>query len=151
VFHAASLVLGIPSCIAFVFLAWESVRLHLMTPAATNAGPSGNQLINLFIGGFRLFGKLFAFLGEAGKWVILMLAVASFLALVFAVMLFFTARGLNAGQLWARTFGILLAIGPLLFSLGILLSLRSFVPFTLSATVAAGAAWVIYTPGWRFA
>ena len=149
-FHAASLVLGIPSSIAFVFLVWESVRLHF-GPSGTATGATGNQLIDLFVQGFRLFGKLFAFLGGAAKWAFTLLAVASLVIIVAAVILFFIARGLHAGRAWARIFGILLALAALLVALVVLAALRRPVPIALSTTAAAASVWVIWVLGWRFA
>jgi hypothetical protein len=150
VFHTGSLALGIPASLVFLLLAWASIQLHLLAPSPSAAGPTGNQLIDLFVGGFRLFGKLFEFIGGAGKWAILILAAVSFLAVVLALAMFFTARGLNAGQLWARISGIAIAVVPLLLSLVLFLSLRSLAPRALAAAAVYGTGWVIWTLGWRF-
>lgn len=149
-FHAASLALGIPSSIAFVFLAWESARLRFMTPDVAGTGTSGDQLIDLLAAGFRLFGKMLALFAGAVHWVIVVLAVGSMLCIALAVVLFFTARGLHAGRHWARILGIFVAILPLLLSFAAISALQRPVPLIVSTMIAAASVYVIWTLGFRF-
>jgi hypothetical protein len=149
IFHAVSLVLGIPSLLACMFFTWESVRFHLL-PNPSESGPSGDQLIDLFVSGFRLFGKILALFGGAVQWALLALAVASFLSSLFALILFFTARGIEAGRPWARILGILLALVPLFCSLAALTALDRSLPWALAAITAVASVYVIWTLGWRF-
>jgi len=114
-------------------------------------GASGNQLMDLIIWGFRLFGKLFEALGDAAKWVMTMLAVASFLAIGVSVVFYYTARGLHAGRSWARVVGILLAILPLLISLLAVASSHRSMATLFFAMIGAACVFVIWTLGWRFA
>jgi len=149
-FHAASLAIGIPASLAFLLLGFETIRLHLSAPVTTETGKSGNQLIDLFVSGFAIFGKLLGLFSGVAKWLILVLAAASFVAVVFAVTLYFTARGLNAGRMWARVLGVVLAVAPLLLSLGTVLSTRRTLPFAIAGLTAAASAYTIYTLCWRF-
>jgi hypothetical protein len=149
-FHAASLAIGIPSGLAFLVLGVETIRLQLGTPANPGQGKSGNQMIDLFVAGFSVFGKLLNLFSGVAKWLIALLTAVAFVALVFAATLFFTARGLNAGRTWARVFGVALAVAPLLLSVGTLLSTRRTLPFTLAGMTAAASAYTIYTLCWRF-
>ncbi len=145
-----SCALGIPSSAAFVFLTWESVRLHLTEPSPSSASPSGNQLIDLLVGGAAIVAKGFALLGGAAKWALTLLAVASLLIIVLALILFLTSRGLHAGRPWARVLGILVALVAMLISSLILTSLRQPVPLTLSVAGAAGSLYIIWALVWRF-
>jgi uncharacterized membrane protein (UPF0136 family) len=149
-FHAISLALGIPSFLAFVLLALESLRAHFTNPVAADSGASGNQLIDLFVGGFRLAGKVLGFFGDVAEWIVLILAVVSFICVVLAVVLFFTARGIRAGRTWTRILGIVLAIHLFIVSLTAILSLRQPVPFVLSTAIATTSVYVIWALGFRF-
>jgi hypothetical protein len=148
--HGASLTLGIPSFIGFVFLAWESARLHMIKVPA-ESGRSGNQLIDLLVAGVQTFGKVFGLLGEAAQWFLTLLAGVSLLSTLFAVMLFFTARGLQSGRAWARALGILLALLPFLISLLMVLSTRRFMPMTFGMLIAAASGYVLWALCLRFA
>ena len=93
----------------------DLLSLRSAQPSATGAGgASGNLLIDLLVGGARIFGKALSVLGELGKWALVILAAACFLLVLISVVLFFTARGIHAGRAWARILGILLAVGALL-------------------------------------
>lgn len=149
-FHAAALAIGIPSGLAFLLLGFEALRLQMSSPGATSSGKSGNQLIDLFVSGFTIFGKLLGLFTGVAKWLILLLTAVSLIAVVFAVALFLTARGLNAGRMWARVLGVALAIAPLLLSLGAVLSTRRTLPFAIAASTAAASGYTIYILCWRF-
>jgi len=143
-------VVGIPSSIAFAFLSWSAVRLHLSEPQLSPAAPSGDALIDLLISGARIFSKMAAFLGGAGKWFITLLAVVALVCVGAAALILLTARGLYAGRNWARTLGIVLALFSLLFSLGTLTALQRPVPMIMSVAVAAFSVYAIWALGWRF-
>jgi hypothetical protein len=149
-FRVFSYALGIPSSIAFVFLAFSAIRLQLLTPAPSAEYASGDKLIDLFVSGFRVMGKLIEFFGGAAKLAITVLAVATFLCLVIALFFFFTSRGLYAGRPWARVLGILLAIFTLLISLGAFVSVGRPISHAVPALTAALSVYVIWTLGWHY-
>jgi hypothetical protein len=149
-FRVISLAIGVPSSIAFAFLSWSAVRLHMSNPQLSPAAPSGDALIDLLVSGARTFGQLAAFVGGAGKWFITLLAVASLVCVGFAALLPLTARGLYAGRAWARVVGILLTVLTLLVSLGALTAVGR--PVTLIAFVALTvfSVYAIWALGWHF-
>ena len=134
---------------AFLFLAWESVRLHLGASPA-KAGATGDQLIDLLVSSFHLFGRVLTLFAGAAKWAILVVALASFFCVAAAVLLFLTARGIQAGRPWARVLGIVLTLVPLVVSLAVVATLHRTLWVILSTIVAALSVYVIWTLALRF-
>jgi len=125
IFYAASAVIGLPSLVAFCFLAFSAIRLWMLSPKpAPDSPPSGNQAVDLLVTGATLFGKTMGFLGAMGQAIITGLAVLAFFVLLYAVGLYIAGRGLSADRQWARILAILLTLVPFLLSLGVSLSSR---------------------------
>lgn len=121
-FFGTSLLVGIPSLIAFCYLAFSTLRLYLTKPPSMQRPGSSDALIRTIEWGAYAMGKTFELLGAFGFFACVLLTVAAAVLLAFSVLLFFTARGLEAHQTWARVAGFCL-MGILLFpSLGVFLS-----------------------------
>lgn len=148
-FHSVSLVLGIPSTIAFLFFVWESLRFRVPTPAR-KSGPSGDQLIDLLVSGFRLLGRFFEFFAGATQFILLIAAAVSFVGALLAVLLFMTGRGINSGRSWARVLGIGLALVSLVVSLLALTAVERSIVFAVSGLMAVASVYIVWTLGWRF-
>ena len=147
-----SLAVAIPSTLAFLFVAWDCLRLHMMAPVSTDSGGStGNQLIDLLVGFGRMAGKAFAFMGALGEWALLFFTGLLFMVAAVAWSLFFISRGIHASRPWARILGILFALGALLASLAGLTALRRPLPLTLFTLTATAALYVLWTLVLRFA
>jgi hypothetical protein len=139
-FQVASLLIGIPSLIASLWLGWQILTLPRLPPdsAAQSTGESTTSLVSLLVDGVRLFGKLFGALASAGQVVITIAAVMAFAALLCAVLLFFVGRGLHAHESWAKVVGILMMFGMLFISsIGALSVRRGLVSLILTAAAAA--------------
>ena len=150
-FRVGGILLVIPSSIAFAYFGFGAARLHFLTPEVAPEGKTGNQLMDLLLLIARGSAKLIAFFGGTIEWALVVLTVVSFGCLAFAVLLYFTGRGLHASRGVARAMGILLAILPLLVSFVGITSLRRPVPFAVSSVIFALSAYVIWALGWRFA
>ena len=124
--------------------------MHLDPPARA-AGKSGNELIDLLVGGARLFGKFFELFAGAAKWAFTVLAILLFIVALFAGALFLTSRGIAAGRSWARSLGILLALAPLLMSLSFAMTVRTAGPVLIAGAVAAVSFYVVWALSMRFA
>ena len=99
-FQVVSLFIGIPSLVAFVYCGWQSMRLFLGEQnVAGESGRTGNDLIDGFVFGFRLFAKGFGFLAGAAQWILVLVTAVSFGAVMFSVALFVTGRGLSGGRI----------------------------------------------------
>jgi hypothetical protein len=149
-FRVGGLLLGIPSSAAFAFFGFGAARLYFLNPHVTPSGKTGNQLMDLLLSGARISAKVFEFFGGAVEWILAVLSVASFGCLAFAVLLYFTGRGLHASRGVARAMGILLAILPLLVSFIGVAAMRRSVPFVVSSVTLVLSAYVIWVLGWRF-
>lgn len=93
---------------------------------------------------------LLALLTGPGFWVVVVLAIAATVALLFAVLLYFTGRGIGHHATWARVIAIMMSIGLAVASCAVLTALRheqapvALAPIALSLYTL----WVLI---WRFA
>jgi hypothetical protein len=157
-FRVAGLLLGIPSAAALAYLLYAIIDLR-STPAPPpdhssylEVGKYG--LVGLLNNGVKgigaVFGKPLEMAAQAAMWVIVALAIASLVAALFAVLLYFIGRGIGHRAMWARIFGIVLTSGFLLVSILALTSLRrDLAPIAvLPIGLSLYTLWVL---GWRFA
>jgi hypothetical protein len=147
--YAASLALGIPSLAATLFFGWNALRLWMLgVPKDSGPSRSPDQLIRLIEDGARAIGAAAKLAAAAGQTVITILAIVSLALLVFSAALFFVARGLRAGQPWARVVaGAMMAIVLLIPALA-LLSTRGAPGRTAAAMITAAGAYALWTL-WR--
>ncbi|MBL8212289.1 MAG: hypothetical protein JNK87_16360 [Bryobacterales bacterium] len=121
-FFGTAFLLGIPSLLAFFYFAANTLQLYLTKVPPLQRPASSDTLIRGIEWGAYLMGKAFSLLGAFGFYVCLLLTAATAAVVTFSVLLFFTARGIEAHQAWARIAGFCL-MGILLFhSLGLFLS-----------------------------
>lgn len=152
-FQLSAWLLGLPSAAVFVFFGFAAARLHLW-PASTSAqgqNAMGNDLVALLVSGARIFGRLFEMFSGAAKWAFTALAVAALAIVSAALILFVTARGIEAGRGWARAVGIVCALGPLLISVLSLLAGPRPLAATLCLATVCVSIYVIWALLARFA
>jgi len=130
-FHVGAFLLGLPALAVSLFYAIFRIHLWLAPSTAPQEMGKNPDAILLILGVFaRVLGGLMDFLGGIGRMVFGVIAVVSLVALVYAIALWFTSRGLQAQARWARGVGALLVTVPTLISL-------------LSLTVFRGPAMIL--------
>jgi hypothetical protein len=143
-FYVLAAGLALPSAPGFLYFGWAALRIRMLSPPPAAAGTSPSPAVRMIEAGANVFGAFFRFIGTAGEWVFTALAIAFFLALLAALILFLTGRGLHADATWARILAGLFSAGFLLASLGAMLALRrGWMP--LIALAAAGPVYTIWT------
>jgi hypothetical protein len=157
-FRVAGLLLGIPSAVALMGLVYTIVDLR-STPApppdhSSYLDVSKYGLVGLLNNGAKgigaVFGKPFEMAAQAAMWVIVALAIASLVAALFAVLLYFIGRGIGHRATWARILGIVLTSGFLLVSIMALTSLRRDLA-PIAALPIGLSLYTLWVLGWRFA
>jgi hypothetical protein len=138
-FYVLAAGLAIPSAPGFLYFGWAALRLRMLSPPPAAAVTSPNPAIRMIEAGANVFGAFFRLIGAAGEWVATALAIAFFLAMLAALILFLTGRGLRADATWAR-----ILAGFLLASVGGMLALRRGL-MPLTALAAAGSVYTIWT------
>lgn len=102
-FHVGAFLLGLPALAVSLLYAFFRVHLWMSPPTAPLEVGKNPDAILLPLGVFaRVLGGLMDFLGGLGKMVFGVIAVASLVALLYAVALWFTSRGLQTQARWAR-------------------------------------------------
>jgi hypothetical protein len=146
-FYAAAAGLGLPSIAALLLYASHRVQLWVR-PTPEGAGfPKNPDAILLILHGMtRLIGGAAGVLGRVGQFLFNGVALISAFALIFALVLFLTGRGLHAHQGWARGFAGLITGCLLLTSLLSLTALRGpllllSTGLTLASAYAICAVW----------
>ncbi len=148
IFQVGSFVIGIPSLLFGMFMTWTAIQTQ--SKPQPESAPSGNQAIDLAISGVEWIGKGLSALGDIAHWVSILLAVLAFALVIYAVVLFFIARGIRHNRVAARVLGILLALPPLLSSLTTIASIREPVPLLISSLTVGVAGYVVWALGWKF-
>ena len=152
IFHIASLLLGIPSVVLFVYVAWGLVQVHFLRPPRVTPGsPTGNPIIDGLTAVAMFFAKGFSLFSSAMEWAMTAAVVVLFILSVFAAVLFVIGRGLHSGRAWARVSGVIVAFAPLLASILIMTSIRRPLPMAFGAIGTVLAGYAIWVLGWRFA
>lgn len=117
-FYIAAAIIGLP---AVVFLLFDGVRRlrAKFSPKIDSSFPVKNpDAILLMLGGItKGVTTLASIMGFFGSILANVLVVASVAALGSSTILFFTARGLQAGQMWARVVAGVIAAGLLAIAL----------------------------------
>ncbi len=157
-FRIAGLLLGVPSTIAFVALIYTVIDLR-STPALPRDDSQYLDidkygLVGLLNNGVKgigdVIGTPIAFAAGAAMWLIVALAIASLVAALFAVLLYFVGRGVRRRATWARFVGIILTTGFLLISILALTSLRRDLASVAVLPVGLSL-YTLWVLGWRFA
>ena len=147
-FYVAAASLGLPSSVALLVYAFYRVQLWVTPTPAGNQFPKNPDAILLILQGMtRAIGGIAGALGRVGQFLFNGVAVISVFALVLAVVLFLTGRGLHAHQGWARGLAGLITGGVLLISLLSLTALRG--PLLLLSVGLAAASGYAVCAVWR--
>ena len=138
-FYVVAVALGLPSLLGVLFSIVFGIRLWLLPAPSANAPVKNPDAIIMMLEGItRVVGIGAGFFSGVGKMLTVVVAVASIVALAFAIVCFYTGRGLHNHQAWARGIAMLLLAVLLLLSLLVLLSMR--MPLRLLPAVFAVAA-----------
>lgn len=143
-FFGTSFALGVPSLIAFSYLAFNTLRMWMIRPPAMKRPSSSDDLIRGLEWGAYAFGKAFELLGAFGFFACVMLTAAAATLVAFSTLLFATARGLELHQAWARWSGFCLMSLVLFPSLVLFLSGAR----TIGLLLTAASTYAIFTL-WR--
>ena len=145
VFYVVAAVLGLPSLLGILFSIVFGIRLWLLPVPPANAPVKNPDAIIMMLEGItRVIGIGAGFFSGVGKTMTVVIAVVSVVALTFAIVFFYTGRGLHNHQAWARVIAMLLLAVLLLLSLLVLLSMR--MPMRLlPAMLAAAAIYALWT------
>ncbi len=126
-FFIAAAILGLPALAVLIIYSCYRVRVWLVPPPPPSARVKNPDAILLILEGMtRTIGAVSNVLGFFGKFVFAALAILSAGALLLAVALFFTGRGLHAQQEWARISATVIAAGVTLWGLASATAFRGF-------------------------
>jgi hypothetical protein len=145
-FQVAGFVLGIPSLLAVLFFGGSAITLRMMTPPDSPTGHAGPSLVNYLVDGARLLGKIFGFIGAVGQTLFTIIACVALVVLLFAVLCFFTGRGLIDNATWARVVAMgISGVTFLIAALGILSTRRvpGLIFFGPFAAASGYALWAL--------
>jgi hypothetical protein len=149
-FRVGGWMLGVPS-LAALLLICTSLFFFRPTPDHSGYLDIGTYgIAGLLANGARGVGKAFEWFGGIATWIEEALAIGLLAAVLFAVMLVFTGRGIAHHSAPARIVALALSAVFLLFWLLVLLSLPRGAMLVPAAGIGASfyAIWVL---GWRYA
>lgn len=142
--------LAVPSAVGLVAVVWA------MFSAPTTPENKGEYLdvgtygiAGLLANGAKGVGALFDWMGGVAAWVEGVLAGVLGAALLFAILLFFTGRGIARHASGAGTLGIVLSVIFALVWAAILLSVNRNAAMAVPALGLAAALYAIWVLGWK--
>lgn len=151
-FIAMSVAMGLPSITVLLLYLGNLIRNRLSTPTPTpNFGENPDAILMILQGMTQAVGVLGRIAGSLGQIALNFLAILSTFAVVLAVAMWFTGRGLQAQTNWARISAFTLLVIALLPSLLLMLSVHHvgrLVMFVVAAFCFLGlhAVWTGYAP-----
>ena len=142
--------LGVPSLAALLLVCTSLLFLRPVPDRSSYLDVGTYGIAGLLANGARGVGKLFEWFGGIATWIEEALAIGLLAAVLFAVMLVFTGRGIARHSAPARIVALAQSAVFLLFWLVVLLSLPRGAMLVPAAGVAVSlyAVWVL---GWRYA
>ena len=144
-FYVVAALLGLPSLLGLIFSIVLGIRLWLMPSTPANAPTKNPDAIIMMLEGItRAVGFGAGIISGIGKMTVAVIGTISMMALISAVMFFYTGRGLHAHSGWARGMAMLLLAVMLVFWLLALLSLRMPIRL-LPALFAAATIYALWT------
>lgn len=154
IFRVGALLVGIPALLLLIDI---GVGLFTVTHAIQHA-PQPQWLdvqkygiVGLIANGGQIFGGLFIALATLGLVVAILFAFMLALVIFFAVLFFFTGRGVSRHADWARVMGIVLSVLCLLLWLtGVNNNTDHLPDLMLASTGVAISAYAIWALGWRY-
>lgn len=152
-FRALGLLIGVPSLLVLFDLVVNLFVLNTPMPQPDNSPPLDVQkygIVALLSYGARGVGAMFGALGALAEWVAQLLAMALFFVVLFALLLYFTGRGIAHHASWARVMGIAISVLVLIGWTSALsvLSREGIVVACVGIAVSLYTIWVL---GWRYA
>lgn len=148
IFQAGAILLGVPALSGLLLGGLARFVRRGPRGSSADAFPKNPDAILFLLGGLtRALEGIAAVFGAMGKFLLRGLVLVSCVVLPFAVVLFFTGRGLHAGEGWARWVGFgMLALVTLVSAFGVLALRKTPRGFALLLAAAAGyGAWVLWT------
>jgi hypothetical protein len=151
-FRVAGLVFAVPALATLAVVADAAFSLRRLPPL-DNSEPldiGTYGFIAIMANVARGLGPILHAIAGAAAWVVALLVIAASLALVLAVLLYLTGRGIGHHAAWARIFGGLLSFGLALVSCLAMTSLpRDLAP--LAAAPLGLSLYTLWVLIWRFA
>ena len=140
-FYIGAAMLGAIALMGWAVFAVFTLRTRVSRPGRSSALPMKNPdaILLIITSMARVIGAIAGGVGKAAQAVLGVVAVVSTAAMAMGAALFFTARGLEARQGWARGVGGLLIGAALLVSLALFLSVRGVRRILAGVLVAACA------------
>jgi hypothetical protein len=151
-FRITGLLLALASILALVDLADTALVMRRVPPPETGApldiGTYG--LVALIVNAARGADYLLHALAGVASFILVVLAIAALLTLLFGALLFLTGRGIGQHAAWARITAMLLSAGLALASCAVMAVMRrDHAPF---AAVPIGLSlYTLWVLTWRFA
>jgi hypothetical protein len=125
-FRLAGFLVALPAIATLLMVADLASSLRALPPPDNSppldVGTYG--FIALMVNVLRGLGPILRALAGAAGWVTIALAVAAFIVLFFAVLLYLTGRGIGQHATWARIIAIALSLGLALVSCAVMAALR---------------------------
>jgi hypothetical protein len=151
-FRVAGWVLGVPSLVSLLGLGIGSFSLFQSPPIdpSQDLDIKTYGLIALLARGAEYLGKTLEFLTGMVAWVVAILLILSLVTLLFAVVLYVTGRGIGNHATWARILAILISLGFLVSSVGVLMILRRDLA-ALACVPIGMSLYMLWALCWRFA
>ncbi len=143
--YIAAFVLGLPALIGSVYTGYGLVELlRNPIPPLREVQSSQDGMLQIITGAERGIGMVLRPLAAFGEFFIKVAFAVSIVVLLFAVILFFTGRGLNAGAGWARALsGLALGGMALVGAFGCLISGGPGIRL-LASSMALGGGYGVY-------
>jgi len=151
-FRIAGFLLSLPAIATLLVVADLALTLRELPPVDNSppleVGTYG--FIALMVNVARGLGPILQAIASAAGWVTIALAVAAFVVLLFAALLYLTGRGIGQHATWARIIAIVLSCGLALVSCAVLAALRRDLAIFAAAPLGLSlyTLWVLI---WRFA
>jgi hypothetical protein len=154
IFRVGALLVGIPALLMLIdiglglFTVTHAVQ-HAPQPQWVDVQKYG--LVGLIANGGQIFGGLMIAFATLGLVVAILFAFMLVLAIFFAILFFFTGRGVAGHADWARVMGIVLsALCLLIWLAGVKNNTDHMPDLLLACTGVAISAYAIWTLGWRY-
>ncbi len=143
--YIAAIVLGLPALVGSVYSGYGLIELlRNPLPPLREVQSSQDGMLQIITGAERGIGMVLRPLAAFGEFFIKAAFAVSIVVLLFAIVLFFTGRGLSTGSGWARVLsGLALGLMALVGALGCLISGGPGIRL-LASSMALGGGYGVY-------
>jgi hypothetical protein len=152
-FRILGLLMGVPSFLVLLDLVVNLFVLKTPAPQPDNSAPLDVQkygIVALLDYGARGMGAMFGAFAAMAEWVAQLVVVALFFVVLFALLLYFTGRGIAHHATWARVMGIAICM-LVLIGWTSALSVLSREGIAVACVGIAVSLYTIWVLGWRYA